>query len=90
MLFWLYVCPSQLLCLHDLLPCMCLTGAGGKMVVAMMWMVYVCLCVLVDAVLMCLNVFHVCQAVQRESRGPSYLAAEPLLQSDGGRGGQQT
>lgn len=28
--------------------------------------------------------------VPRESGGPSYLAAEPLLQSDGGGGGQQT
>lgn len=29
-LFWLYVRPGQLLCLHDLLPCVCLPGPGGK------------------------------------------------------------
>lgn len=31
MLFWLHVCSGQLLCLHDVLPCLCLSGAGGEM-----------------------------------------------------------
>lgn len=30
MLFWLYVSTGQLLCLHDLLPCVCVPGFGGK------------------------------------------------------------
>lgn len=29
-LLWLHVCLGQLLCVHDFLPCMCLTGAGGE------------------------------------------------------------
>lgn len=86
----MYVSPGQLLCVHDLLPCMRFTGAGGKAqvlcVVAVHRSFVTCSIWCVSIVI---DVCFVCKpAVQREPRGPSHLAAEPLLQSDGG-GGQQ-
>ena len=93
-LFWLYVCPGQLLCLYDLLPCVRLPRPGGKThydifescSLDCMWKwaadisrwISVCLCV------------FVCTAVQGESWGTSNLATEPLRPCAGWRGGQQT
>lgn len=85
-LLWLHVCLGQLLCVHDFLPCMCVTGAGGKATVLHFMCVRVC--VLMSFWLMCCVLARI--VVPGESGGPSYLAAEPLLQSDGGGGGQQT
>ena len=86
-----HVCPGQLLCVHDLLPCVRVPGAGGKASIlrgGRPWIdphgfCAVCVSVCVDG--------HCCGcklAVEREPGGPSHLAAEPLQQGDGG-GGQQ-
>lgn len=84
-LLWLHVCLGQLLCVHDFLPSVCLTGAGGMGAAFH----FICLYVSVNVRLFDRDVFAFV-VVPWESGGPSYLAAEPLFQSDGGGGGQQT
>lgn len=79
-LLWLHVRLGQLLCVYDLLPCLRLTGAGGKSAAFLLNLsTNVCI-IYLDRPCFCSIV------VTRESGGPSNLAPGPLFQSDGGGG----
>lgn len=84
-LFWLYVSPGQLLCLHDLLPGVCLPGSGGKTDAKTFKRLQTLIRSTSDP--------FVCprgrKALKRESRGPPNLAAQPVCPRAGRGRGQQ-